>query len=183
MTDTDQPLSPSWSWRTWSDDDLGTVLGFFDEPDFYFRTTLPALLSEAEIARLSEGCHLLLADGDPVGMWTVESVVDRSAHYELAFRLRAGTPDAWWADAYRRIAAGLAWRSEVVRLTVPVFEFDERLLRILRGLGLDEEGLLEAVVLNNGRLYGQYSFAQVRGDGFPLRQPAAPGASRESERR
>jgi hypothetical protein len=166
----------SWSARNRADQELPAVLDFFTEADFYFQTALPDQLSEAEIIRLlGDDTRLLLADGEPVGLWALRSGV--SGHFQLLFRLRAAAPDSWWAAAYKEITDALLWGTETVRVTVPAFEFDPRLPRILRGIGLTDEGLLVGVVLHRGRRYGRHYFAQLWAREPPASEhdPAAQG--------
>jgi hypothetical protein len=167
MTGTTAP-AVAWSARRPADEDLPVVAGFFTEPDFYYRTALPDQLCEAEITRLlGDDTRLLLADGESVGLWAMRSVDYVSAHYELSLRLVASTPDEWWAAACREVITATRWRTEVVRLTMPAFEFDLRLPRILRGLGLTDEGLLSGVVTHRSGRYGNRYFSQLWAEESP----------------
>jgi hypothetical protein len=161
-------VTVAWSARPCTGQGLLAALDFFTEPDFYFRTALPDQLSEAEIVQLlGDSARLLLADSEPVGLWVVDCPSAISSHYELHFRLRRSAPDEWWGAAYQQIVAAQLWRNETVRVTVPAFEFDSRLPRILRALGLAYEGLLSGVVLYRGRRYGLHYFAQLWVDESP----------------
>ncbi|MER5439011.1 hypothetical protein [Streptomyces sp. NPDC002790] len=160
----DAHVPDRWSAHPYTEADLPTVLAFFTEPDFYFRTVHPGLAAEAEIvALLDEDTRVLCADGEPVGLYAMAPTDGVSAHYELDFRLRHCAPDTWWTAAYREIEAGLRERTEAVRLTVTAGEFDSRLLGILRGLPLTEEGVLEHVVLHRGSYRGYHHFVQLWG--------------------
>ena len=151
-----------WSSRQFGDCDRDAVLRLFTAPDFYFRDPQPELLSEPEIVTLLADARVIEADGEPIGLYTVEPVGARHAcHFRLDFRLSADQPDSRWRTAYREIVLALRDRTEVVRVTVLAAGFDRRLTGILRGLGLTEEGLLADVVLHRGRRYGYRFFAQI----------------------
>jgi RimJ/RimL family protein N-acetyltransferase len=154
--------SPRWTSRPYGDADREAVLGFFTEPDFFFRTAAPDTRPEWEILELLDDTEVLLADGEPVGLWAVEDVsVAHSCHLQLHLRLTAAAPAAWWATAYTEVIRALRWRREVVRLTVQIGEYDQRGLATLRGLGFTEEGTLAEVVVREGRRYGYVYFSRI----------------------
>lgn len=158
MTTTEQPR---WSSRPYSDADRAAVLALYTEPDFYFRTGDPDTRPEWEIlALLDDDTHVLLADGEIVGLYAIEAAANSACHYRIEFRLRAGVPREWWQSAYRELVRANRWRREVIRLGLRFDEFDGRGLAFARSAGLREEGTLGAVSVHEGRRYGYVSFAQ-----------------------
>jgi hypothetical protein len=155
--------APAWSARAYSHSDSGDVLAFFAEPDFFFRTAEPDTRPEWEIRKLlGEDTRLLLADGEPAGLYALEGVGSESGcHYQLHLRLQAAAPGAWWHSAFTEIVRAHAWQQELVRLTVRVGEFDGRGLDFARSAGLTEEGTLAGVVRHAGQRYGYVSFARI----------------------
>lgn len=154
----------SWSSRAGTDGDQQAVLAFFTEPDFYFRTPHPELQSEADVSDLLDGARVLLWDGKPVGLYATRPAGGPDSpygHYTLHLRLVHDVPDERWAEAYREVVRALRWRTEVVRVTAWVGDFDERGLRILRGLGLTEEGTYHDRVFRDGGRHGLRQFAQL----------------------
>jgi hypothetical protein len=159
MTTTD---APRWSSRPYSDADRAAVLALYTEPDFYFRTGDPDTRPEWEILELlDDDTHILLADGEIVGLYAVESEANNACHYSVQLRLRASAPQQWWQSAYQELVRANRWQREVVRLAQRFDEFDDRGLAFARSAGLREEGTLGAVTVHEGRRYGYVSFAQV----------------------
>lgn len=159
----DPVAAPRWSVRPCSDADRAAVLDFFSEPDFFFRTAQPDTLSEAEVLDLlGDDTRVLLADGEPVGLYALEgNGSEHGCHYSLALRLRAAAPSAWWAEALREVIRALRWRQELIRLSVHVGEFDARGLSAARAAGLTEEGTLAKVTIHDGDRYGTVFFSQI----------------------
>jgi hypothetical protein len=156
-------MTARWSARAMSDVDRPAVLEFFTEPDFHYRSPQPDLLSEAEIVRLlDEDTRVLLADGEPVGLYALEPMgSEHGCHYQLHLRLRASAPTVWWTAAYEEIVRAARWRSQLVRLTALVGEYDERGLGAADAIGLTREGTLAGVVVRGGRRYGYVYFSQI----------------------
>lgn len=154
---------PGWSARPFSDTDRTTVLDFFTEPDFYFRTAQPDTRSEPEILDLITGeTQVLLADGTPVGLYVLEeNGSGHGCHYLLHLRLRATAPAKWWPAAYHEVVRGLRWRHEAVRVSVLIGEYDPRGIAAARTAGLTREGTLAKVTTHNGVRYGTVFFSQV----------------------
>jgi hypothetical protein len=154
--------APAWTARPFCATDRAAVLDLFTEPDFFFRTTQPDTLSEAEVLALVDGAHVLLADGEPVGLYALVLIGGaQGCHYQFHLRLRATAPDSWWVSAYQEIARWARWRTEVVRFSVLINEFDERYLRIARSLRLIEEGDIGRVTVRHGQRYDLVCFAQI----------------------
>ncbi|BBA96686.1 hypothetical protein RVR_2101 [Actinacidiphila reveromycinica] len=143
--------------------DHPAVWELFTEPEFFFRTAQPETLAQAGItALLGDETHLITADGRPAGLWAAEPMgAEHACHHLLDLRLSARLSDEQWQSAYREVVAALRLRTEVVRLTVRAGDFDERWTRVLRGLGLNDEGLLDGVVLRDGRRRGYHYFSQL----------------------
>jgi hypothetical protein len=157
------PAVPTWSARPVGDAVRGTVLGFFTEPDFYFRTARPDTRPEWEIlALLGDTTRVLFADGRPVGLYAWENVGgDHGCHFELTLRLTAATPAPVWRAAFAEVVAALRWQQEVVRLAFPVYEFDHGGMEFARSLGLKDEGVLRNVVHHAGRSHGLVYFSRI----------------------
>jgi RimJ/RimL family protein N-acetyltransferase len=152
----------TWTAHPFSDPDRTAVLEMFTEADFLFRTTLPDTLAESDVLALLDGAQVLLADGEPVGLYALEHVGGAHAcHYQLHLRLRSSAPDAWWATAYHEIVRCARWRGEVVRLSLIIDEFDRRYLRIAESLGLTEEGTLGRVSVHRGARFGKVHLGQI----------------------
>jgi hypothetical protein len=139
------------------------VLDLFTEPTFFFRTAEPDTLAEHEIQALLADDTRVLHDGDQViGLWAVEQVGgDHGCHYQLHLRLADSVPDERWEQAYLDVVCALRHEREVVRLQQVIGEFDERGLRICRGLGIPEDGTLRNVVVHGGRRYGYVYFGHI----------------------
>ena len=153
---------PHWSSRPYSDADRDAVLALFTEADFFFRTGDPDTRPEWEILELlDEDTHVLLADGEVVGLYAVESEANNACHYSMQLRLRASAPLRWWLAAFEELVRANRWRREVVRLALRFDEFDDRGLAFARSAGLREEGTLGAVTVHEGRRYGYVSFARI----------------------
>jgi hypothetical protein len=154
---------PKWSSRAFSDRDRDAVLALFTESDFYFRTGRPDTRPEREVIDLlGDDSQVLLADGEPVGLYAVEPVgSDHGCHYLLHLRLRAAAPLSWWTAAYDEVVRATRWRREVVRLAATFHEFDEPGLRFARALGLTEEGTLAGVEAHGGQRSGHVFFSQI----------------------
>ncbi|MGC5334059.1 hypothetical protein [Micromonospora sp. DT62] len=167
MTMTATPLdgvrTPRWSTRAFAEADRDQVLGMFTEPDFYFRTAQPDTRGEWELLDLlGTETEVLLADGEPVGLFATEAVgAEHGCHYQLHLRLRSGAPPSWWCQAYDEAVRALRWRREVVRISVLVGEYDQAGLEAARAAGLTEEGTLADVVVHEGRRYGYVFFSQI----------------------
>jgi hypothetical protein len=155
--------APRWSARPFTDADLDAVLALFTEPDFHYRTHRPDTRPEWEIlALLDQDTRLLLADGELVGLYAVETVgADHASHVELQLRLSARMAPDLWTDAYRTIVAALRERREVIRLAWHLGEFDERGLAAARAAGLTEEGTVAELVVHEGRPSGLVFFSQI----------------------
>ncbi|GAA3226357.1 hypothetical protein GCM10020256_36740 [Streptomyces thermocoprophilus] len=110
MTATATTATPRWSARPFTARDREPVLAFFTEPDFHFRTAQPDTRSEAEIdALLDDSTRVLLADGEPVGLYGVEDVgSEHGSHIQLDLRLRGSAPDTWWRRRWRRSCGACA---------------------------------------------------------------------------
>lgn len=158
------PHAPAWSARPFGDADRAAVLDFFTEPGFYFRTAEPDTLSEASVVALVGDAHVLLADGEPVGLYAVEwppQGRDHYSHLHLSFRLRGSAPAGWWPSAYREIVRALRWRRDVVRLAVVYAEFDAGGVAAAGAIGLVDEGTLADVVSHGGERAAQRWYSQV----------------------
>ena len=159
------PPGPRWSGHPFTEADTAAVMDFFTEADFFFRTAEPDTLSQAEVlALLADDTHVLVADGEPVGLYAVESPPmgrDHYCHFHLNFRLRADAPQQWWASAYHEVVQSVRWRTEVIRLAVLFGEFDERGLAAARAIGLTDEGTLANTVVRGGQRYGYVYFSQI----------------------
>lgn len=155
--------APCWSARAFTDADRDTVLALFSEPDFYYRTAEPDTRPEWEVLDLvGDDSRVLFADGEPVGLYSVEGIgSDHGCHYLLHLRLTGSASLSWWQSAYREVVRGLRWRVEVIRLALMIGEFDERGLEVARSLGLTEEGTLAEVVVHGGRRSGYVYFSQI----------------------
>jgi len=154
--------APAWSARPYTDADRATVLDLFVEQDFHFRTELPDLLSESEVAGLVADAWLLVADGEPVGLYALTpSGRGHTGNFRLHLRLRASAPVSWWTSAYAEIVRSARWHTDVVRIGMRVGEFDDCGLAAARALGMTEEGTLLGVVLSGGRRWGSVCFSQV----------------------
>jgi hypothetical protein len=152
----------TWTARPFSDSDRAAVLDMFTEADFLFRTTLPDTLAEADVLALLDGAHVLLADGEPIGLYALEHVGgEHACHYQLHLRLRSSAPDGWWAMAYHEVVRCARWRGEVVRLSLIIDEFDRRFLLIAASLGLTGEGTLDRVRVHRGARFGKVHLAQI----------------------
>jgi hypothetical protein len=152
-----------WSARPVTAADHDTVLDFFTEPDFCFRTHRPDTRPQWEVlSLLDEDTRLLSADGRPVGLYTVESSGgEHACHYFLHLRLTARLrPDAW-ASAYRELVRALRWQREVVRLAVVVGEFDDRGLTAARQAGFTEEGVLAQHLVHDGHRRGSVFLSRI----------------------
>lgn len=154
---------PRWSARPYAAPDREPVLAFFTEPDFHFRTAQPDTRSETEIdALLDEGTRVLLADGEPVGLYAVEDMgSEHGSHVQLDLRLRGSAPGAWWPAALEEVLRGLRWGRELVRVTVRVGSYDSRGLAAARAAGLTEEGTLGDVELHDGVRSGTVFFSRI----------------------
>ncbi|MEV6606194.1 hypothetical protein [Kutzneria sp. NPDC051319] len=153
---------PRWSSRPYADADRDAVLALFTEPDFFFRTGDPDTRPEWEIlSLLDEDTHVLLANGEVVGLYAVESEANNACHYSMQLRLRASATLEWWQSAFAELSRANRWRREVVRLALRFDEFDSRGLAFARAAGLREEGTLGAVSVHEGQRYGYVSFAQI----------------------
>jgi hypothetical protein len=138
------------------------VLDLFTEPEFFFRTAEPDTLAEHEITRLLDDTHVIYEDDQVIGLWAIEQVGgDHGCHYQLHLRLSSTVPDERWEQAYHDVVAAIRHGREVVRLQQLVGEFDERGLRICRGLGITENGTLRNVVVHGGRRYGHVYFGHI----------------------
>jgi hypothetical protein len=155
--------APAWAAGPPGPEHRAAVLDFFTEPDFHFRTDHPGVLSEAEIdALLGDDARVLLAAGEPVGLYAVEPFGDGwTTHYRLHWRLRAGAPAAWWAGAFEQVVAALRAEREVVRLAVTVADHDPRGLAAADAAGLTREGVLAGVVVAGGVRGGRVHFART----------------------
>jgi hypothetical protein len=159
----DTPL-PSWSARPYSEADRETVLSFFTEPDFHFRTAQPDTRPEWEIdALLDEAApRVLLADGEPVGLYAVEDMgSEHGSHVQIDLRLCGLAPEPWWPAAFEEVVRGLRWRREIVRVTVRVGEYDTRGRAAARAAGLTEEGTLGHIALHDGVRCGTVFFSRI----------------------
>jgi hypothetical protein len=158
-----QTEAPVWSGRPFTARDRDAVLGFFTEPDFYFRTAQPDTRPEWEVLELlGDDTRVLLADGEPVGLWAWDGIgSDHGCHYQLHLRLHAAAPPQWWRSAFDEAVRALRWRRELVRLAWLAGEFDERGLEVARSLGLTEEGTLGDVTVHEGRRYGYVFFSRI----------------------
>jgi hypothetical protein len=159
---------PRWTSRPPRDEqDRAEILGFFTEPDFYFRTGRPAFLAEWEVGELTgPDTRLLLADGQPTGLYATEVTGSAAGcHFSLDLRLRAAAPRDWWLSAYREIVRALRWQQEVIRLTLRFAEYDALGLRAARALSLTdsltEEGTLQDVLVHDGQRHGTVYFSQT----------------------
>lgn len=157
------PAGPMWSSRAVDDTLRGTVLAFFTEPDFFFRTAEPATRPEWEVLDLlGDTTRVLFAGGRPVGLYDWENVGgDHGCHVQLSLRLTAAVPLPVWQQAFSEVVTARRWQQEIVRLAFPVHEFDERGLRLARSLGLTDEGVLRNVVRHGGRPHGLVFFSRV----------------------
>jgi hypothetical protein len=154
--------APAWSARPCTDADRAVVLDLFADRGFHFRTELPDLLSECEVQRLVADAWLLVADGEPVGLYALTpSGRGHTGNFRLHLRLRASAPLSWWTSAYAEIVRSARWHTDVVRIGMRVGEFDDRGLAAARAIGLTEEGTLPGVVLSGGRRWGSVCFSQV----------------------
>ncbi|MGW2182056.1 hypothetical protein ACWCXX_28970 [Streptomyces sp. NPDC001732] len=158
-----QPQAPPvWAARRVTGADHATVLGFFAEPDFRFRTLRSEVLPEWEVLSLLDDARLLLADGAPVGLYAAEnSGGEHACHLHLQLRLCARLPLDVWASAYHEVIRGLLRHRELIRLTVLVSDDDERGLAAARLAGLTEEGVLPGMTVRAGRRHGQVFFSRV----------------------
>ncbi|MCK1822335.1 hypothetical protein MTQ10_22670 [Streptomyces sp. XM83C] len=163
MTATATTATPRWSARPFTARDREPVLAFFTEPDFHFRTAQPDTRSEAEIdALLDDSTRVLLADGEPVGLYGVEDVgSEHGSHIQLDLRLRGSAPDTWWPAALEEVLRGLRWSREIVRVTVRVGAYDTRGLAAARAAGLTEEGTLGDIELHDGVRSGTVFFSRI----------------------
>lgn len=161
MTTTD--VLPRWSSGVPTEADHDRVLELFGEPDFYFRTYRPDTLAEWEVlGLLDEDTRVLYADGEPVGLYTLEAAgLPHGCHFSLELRLRAAAPLSWWVAAYQEIVRAVRWRQELIRLALRFAEFDTRGLRAARAIGLADEGTLPEVLVHDGRRCGQVFFSQI----------------------
>lgn len=138
------------------------VLDLFTEPEFFFRTAEPDTLAEHEITQLLDDTHLIHDDDQVIGLWAIEQIGgDHGCHYQLHLRLTSAVPDERWERAYHDVVAAIRHSREAVRLQQVVGEFDERGLRICRGLGIPEDGTLRNVVVHGGRRYGNVYFGHI----------------------
>ncbi|SFC88663.1 hypothetical protein [Streptomyces aidingensis] len=170
--DTAPDTAPRWSGRPRTPEDTDAVLAMFTEPDFYYRTDRPDTRSEAEILRLlDDDTRLLLADGRPAGLYAVQAAgAEHGCHYQVELRLTGEAPLAWWVSAYRELVRALRWEREVVRIALPLHEFDDRGRRFARAAGLTEEGTLAQVTARGGGRHGRVFFARI----FPPERKGAP---------
>lgn len=153
----------TWSSRIPGADDRGQILGLFTEPDFCFRTERPRFLSEREIGEiLADGTRLLLADGQPAGLYALAAEgSSHGCHFTLHLRLRASAPLPLWTAAYHELVRAIRWQREVVRLTMRFAESDTAGLRAARAMGLTEEGTLAGVAVHDGKRLGRVFFSQT----------------------
>lgn len=152
-----------WTSRKIGESDYPTVLNWFREPDFYYRTVIPDTRPEWEIRELLDtDSRLLILNGEPAGLFAFESVGgEHGSHYQLQLRLRTGLPGTRWAEAYTAVVEAFRWRHEVVRLVLLVPEFDALGLAAARLLELTEEGTLTRIIAHRGSRYGHVFFSQI----------------------
>ncbi|WP_433271685.1 hypothetical protein ACQPZF_13270 [Actinosynnema sp. CS-041913] len=147
----------------------------FESSDFCYRTTIPMTLGHADIRRLAAGSRVVLADGLPVGLWSVDSLLWSAAGqdvhsglYLLHLRLASFVPVEWWRAVYRRVLDHLRDRQEVARISFEVNEFDLLGQDVAEALGLRAEGLLPDLVERDGRRWGRWTYGAV----WPVAAPA-----------
>ncbi|WP_353942657.1 hypothetical protein ABII15_14030 [Streptomyces sp. HUAS MG91] len=166
MTTPADTAPPRWSARAYDASDAtdrAAALEFFTEPAFHFRIAQPDTRAAWEIDEiLDDTVRLLLADGEPAGLYGVEDQgSEHGSHVQIDLCLRAGAPEHWWPAAYAAVRDALLWRRELVRVTVRIPEHDRRGLAAARAAGLTEEGTLGKVVLHDGARYGTVFFSQI----------------------
>ncbi|SDW50297.1 hypothetical protein SAMN05421504_101763 [Amycolatopsis xylanica] len=127
----------------------------FTEPDFYFRTHIPDLLSDKEVrALVTEDALLCEQDGVVVGLIWLAALVEAGypAHYALhaRFTRRCAVADA--AGAITEAVRALRACRPVRRVTHEVCEADRRGVELAEELGFALEGSIPGMVtLVDGR--------------------------------
>nr|WP_042193680.1 hypothetical protein [Kibdelosporangium sp. MJ126-NF4]CEL20844.1 hypothetical protein [Kibdelosporangium sp. MJ126-NF4]CTQ98351.1 hypothetical protein [Kibdelosporangium sp. MJ126-NF4] len=148
--------------------DPSAAYTLFTEPDFYFRTYIPDLLSDRELrALVTEDALLCRQDGVAVGLIWLTTLVDAtgySAHYGLhaRFSRQCAVPVAAGAvtDAVRSLAA----YRPVRRVTHEVCAADPRGVELAEALGLDLEGSIPGLVALDGDRHAVHYYATLFGE-------------------
>jgi hypothetical protein len=145
-------------------EDLPLVLRWFTDPEFYFGTSTPHLLSEPEIVSLLDepNTYLVYHDMQPIGLLRTEYAESYAGTVALTLRLQRGTPFALWTSLLSLLPA-LVWEQlDFWRIQVVCPEFDELLQRACAAAGYGDEGLLKNVYYARGRRWGARHFAVLR---------------------
>src|SRR5919202_3005970 len=87
-----------WQLRRDCGADLPVVLRWFADPDFYFGTTTPHLLSEPEIVSLLDepNTYVLHHDAQPVGLLRYEYMESYLGTVSVTIRLHSGASFDLW---------------------------------------------------------------------------------------
>jgi hypothetical protein len=153
-----------WQLRPECGADLPVVLGWFTDPEFYFGTATPHLLSEPEIALMLQepNTYLLYRDAQPVGLLRYEYMESYIGTVSVTLRLQSGVSFDLWARVLSLLPELVWGQLDFWRIQIVSMEFDVLLQRACAAAGYRDEGLLRNVYFARGRRWGARHFAMLR---------------------
>ena len=144
-------------------DDPSTTYSLFTEPDFYYRTLIPDLLSDNEIRALV-GARTLLCrrDGVPAGLIGLPAPdSDYPAHFLLQARFARSCPLPEAVAAVEDALRALTTFRPVHRISHEVCDGDRRGIELAEAVGLELEGTVPGVLALAGGRHGIRYYAKV----------------------
>ncbi|WP_232666636.1 GNAT family N-acetyltransferase [Pseudonocardia sp. TRM90224] len=144
--------------------DPTAAVELFEEPDFYFRTPVPDLLSEPEIrALLAPDAVLCRSGGRPVGLIWLPLAQDHgyAGHRVLHARFARRVPADAAAGTVGSVLCTLAGRRPVHRVTHTVYGGDRRGVALAEAAGFELEGALPVLVAVGGAWHDLRLYAKV----------------------
>lgn len=147
-------------------EDLPAVCELFTEPDFYFRTVIPDLLSESEIRALVAADALLCrCGGVPAGLvWLTVPDPGYPTHFALITRFAADCPLPRAVAAVREALSALTSYRPVRRISHEVCAVDRRGIELAEALGLELEGTVPGLLAVAGGHHGIHYYGKLFGD-------------------
>ncbi|MFD4635854.1 hypothetical protein ACFWN2_00995 [Lentzea sp. NPDC058436] len=130
----------------------------------------PEVLDTAAIDALvtADNTWLIDQDGCAAGLWSFRSmemygwgVSQFCGFYELFYRLRSDLPVEDWVEGCEAVIGYLAGRNDIVRITLPVPEFDETGRNAAVAMGFTSAGVLRDVVGAARSSCGQIAYTRV----------------------
>lgn len=158
-----------WQLQRWREEDFPAILQWFTDPEFYFGTTTPHLLSEPEIAAIldEEDTYVLYHHAQPIGVLRHEYAAPYAGTVLVTVRLWSGAPFDLWRQVLSLLPLVVWGRLDFWRIQIVCMEFDDLLQRACAAAGYTDEGMLSHLYFAHGRRWGARHFAATR----PRQQP------------